>query len=71
MRLIYSNGFSEDERHQARAVIYLEIFWGLKAVLEIMNAERIDFETQSHKVAAPGWTYFLSFHVPNLLLPHI
>jgi guanine nucleotide-binding protein subunit alpha len=50
MRIIYSGGFSEDERLQTRAVIYDNIIGAFKALLEIMSAENTGFGTSSAKV---------------------
>ncbi|OQE19899.1 hypothetical protein PENSTE_c014G06397 [Penicillium steckii] len=44
MRIIHSRGFPEEERHQTRAVIYSNIVVAFKVLLDIMNAENIDFE---------------------------
>ncbi|KAJ5103364.1 hypothetical protein N7532_003893 [Penicillium argentinense] len=46
MRIIHSRGFPEEERHQTRAVIYSNIVIAFKVLLEIMNAENIDFESE-------------------------
>ncbi|KAJ9481937.1 hypothetical protein VN97_g11518 [Penicillium thymicola] len=49
MRIIYSNGFSEDERRQIRAVIYAIVIVAFKVLLDIMRAKNIDFETNRAK----------------------
>ncbi|CDM33852.1 hypothetical protein DTO013E5_1596 [Penicillium roqueforti] len=46
MRIIHSRGFPEEERHQTRAVIYSNIVIAFKVLLDIMNAEDIDFENE-------------------------
>jgi guanine nucleotide-binding protein subunit alpha len=43
MRIIHSRGFPEEERHQTRAIIYSNIVIAFKVLLDIMNAEGIDF----------------------------
>ncbi|KAJ5267727.1 guanine nucleotide-binding protein subunit alpha [Penicillium angulare] len=45
MRIIYSEGFSEDERRQTRAVVYSSIIVAFKVLLDIMSVKNIDFET--------------------------
>ncbi|KAJ5736185.1 uncharacterized protein N7483_001310 [Penicillium malachiteum] len=52
MRIIHSRGFPEEERHQTRAVIYSNIVIAFKVLLDIMNAENIDF--QNEKTRAMG-----------------
>ncbi|KAJ5093428.1 Fungal G-protein alpha subunit [Penicillium angulare] len=47
MRIIHSRGFPEEERHQTRAVIYSNIVVAFKVLLDIMNAENIEFEHDS------------------------
>lgn len=44
MRIIHSRGFPEEERHQTRAIIYSNLVIAFKVLLDIMNAEDIDFE---------------------------
>lgn len=46
MRIIHSRGFPEEERHQTRAIIYSNIVIAFKVLLDIMNAEDIDFENE-------------------------
>jgi hypothetical protein len=46
MRIIHSRGFPEEERHTTRAVIYSNIVIAFKVLLDIMNAEGIDFEDE-------------------------
>lgn len=50
MRIIYSDGFSEDERRQTRAVVYSSIIVAFKVLLDIMSAKNIDFETTRARV---------------------
>ncbi|KAJ5155744.1 hypothetical protein N7492_008547 [Penicillium capsulatum] len=50
MRIIHSRGFPDEERHQTRAVIYSNIVVAFKVLLDIMNAENIDFEEEKTKV---------------------
>ncbi|KAJ9481049.1 hypothetical protein VN97_g12457 [Penicillium thymicola] len=45
MRIIYSDGFSEDERRQIRAVIHSSVIVAFKVLLDTMSAKSIDFET--------------------------
>ncbi|KAJ5267334.1 guanine nucleotide binding protein alpha subunit [Penicillium angulare] len=52
MRILYSGGFSEDERCQTRVVIYSSIVIAFKIVLGIMSAENIDFEIERAKSSA-------------------
>lgn len=52
MRIIHSRGFPEEERHQTRAVIYSNIVIAFKVLLDIMNAEDIDFEFEKTKVSS-------------------
>lgn len=51
MRIIHSGGFPEDERSQTRAVIYSNLLIAFKVLLDIMNAEDIDFERESTQVS--------------------
>lgn len=48
MRIIHSRGFPEEERHQTRAIIYSNIVIAFKVLLDIMNAEDIDFEDETN-----------------------
>ncbi|CAG7994005.1 unnamed protein product [Penicillium salamii] len=48
MRIIHSRGFPEEERHQTRAIIYSNIVIAFKVLLDIMNAEDIDFEDEAN-----------------------
>lgn len=50
MRIIHSRGFPEEERHQTRAVIYSNIVIAFKVLLDIMNAENIEFEDENTQV---------------------
>lgn len=50
MRIIHSRGFPEEERHTTRAVIYSNIVIAFKVLLDIMNAESIEFEHEETKV---------------------
>ncbi|ODM22076.1 Guanine nucleotide-binding protein alpha-2 subunit [Aspergillus cristatus] len=52
MRIIHSGGFPDDERHQTRAVIYANLIIAFKVLLDIMNAEHINFEHDSTKPLA-------------------
>ena len=51
MRIIHSGGFPDDERHQTRAVIYANLIIAFKVLLDIMNAEHINFEHDSTRVS--------------------
>ena len=50
MRIIHSQGFPEDERHQTRAVIYSNIVVAFKVLLDIMKAEGISYEHDRTRV---------------------
>lgn len=50
MRIIHSGGFPVDERRQNRAVIYSNLIVAFKVLLEIMQAEGIQFTTDTAKV---------------------
>ncbi|KAJ5212067.1 uncharacterized protein N7498_003713 [Penicillium cinerascens] len=52
MRIIHSRGFPEEERHTTRAVIYSNIVIAFKVLLDIMNAENIEFEQEKTKLLA-------------------
>lgn len=52
MRIIHTRGFQSEERHQTRAVIYSNIVIAFKVLLDIMNAENIEFEHDKTKVSA-------------------
>lgn len=51
MRIIHSRGFPDDERSQTRAVIYSNLVIAFKVLLDIMNAENINFEHESTQVS--------------------
>ncbi|KAJ5601689.1 hypothetical protein N7510_011223 [Penicillium lagena] len=46
MRIIHDRGFPEEERRQTRAVIYSNLVIAFKVLLDIMNAENIEFENE-------------------------
>jgi hypothetical protein len=48
MRIIHSRGFPEEERHQTRAIIYSNIVIAFKVLLDIMNAEGIQFDDEAN-----------------------
>ena len=52
MRIINSNGFQEDERHQIRAVIYSNLIIAFRVLLEIMYDEKIEFTSEQARSAA-------------------
>lgn len=52
MRIIHSGGFPNDERCQTRAVIYSNLIIAFKVLLDIMNAEHIEFEHDTTKVSS-------------------
>lgn len=60
MRIIHSRGFPEEERHQTRAVIYSNIVVAFKVLLDIMNAENIDFEDANTQVKTTFSLPFIS-----------
>ncbi|KAL1960451.1 hypothetical protein VTO42DRAFT_7750 [Malbranchea cinnamomea] len=49
MRIIHSGGFPLDERRQNRAVIYSNMVVAFKILLEIMRAEKIEYEHEETK----------------------
>ena len=61
MRIIHSRGFPEEERHQTRAVIYSNIVVAFKVLLDLMNAENIDFEDANTQVKTTCSLPFLSY----------
>jgi hypothetical protein len=58
MRIIHSRGFPEEERHQTRAIIYSNLVIAFKVLLDIMNAEEIDFENEekSRVISHISWS---------------
>jgi hypothetical protein len=50
MRIIHSGGFPEEERRQNRAVIYSNLVVAFKILLDIMEAENIEYEDEKTKV---------------------
>lgn len=48
MRIIHSRGFPEEERDQTRAIIYSNIVIAFKVLLDIMNAEDIEFDDEAN-----------------------
>lgn len=50
MRIIHAGGFPADERRQNRAVIYSNMIVAFKILLDIMKAEKIDYELEETKV---------------------
>lgn len=65
MRIIHSRGFPEEERHQTRAVIYSNIVIAFKVLLDIMNAENIEFEDENTQVYSIQCSYLL--HAVHLI----
>lgn len=53
MRIIYSDGISEDERRQMRTVIFANLITAFKDLLNAMATENIAFDTESAKVVSP------------------
>ena len=53
MRIIHKSGFPDDERYQTRAVIYSNLVVAFKVLLDIMNAEHIDYEHENTRVMMP------------------
>lgn len=53
MRLIYCNGFSEDERRETRSIIFRDLLNVFKTVLEVMEDKNVAFKTEVAKVARP------------------
>ncbi|KMU77198.1 guanine nucleotide-binding protein alpha-1 subunit [Coccidioides immitis RMSCC 3703] len=49
MRIIHAGGFPEDERRQTRAIIYSNMIVAFKILLDIMEAEGIEFEAADTK----------------------
>lgn len=60
MRIIHSHGFPEDERRQARAVIYSNIVIAFKVLLDIMKAEKIDYENDKTRVGGSSAAIYCS-----------
>ena len=56
MRIIHSQGFPEDERHQTRAVIYSNIVIAFKVLLDIMKSEGINYEHEKTRVSRTALT---------------
>ncbi|KAI1929830.1 hypothetical protein LOZ58_000648 [Ophidiomyces ophidiicola] len=52
MRIIHAGGFPEDERRQTRAVIYANMIVAFKILLDIMEAERISFDSKETEALA-------------------
>lgn len=60
MRIIYSTGFSEEERRQARPVIFADFLNDFKDLLDFIDSEGIVFGTESVKVVAQYQSWFSS-----------
>ena len=70
MRIIYSGGFSEDERLQTKAVIYSNIITAFKTLLGIMDAENIgpgseSFQVNPAVVTGSRLTHLISYVFPS------
>ncbi|KAI5307620.1 hypothetical protein KEM55_007825 [Ascosphaera atra] len=52
MRIIHAGGFPQDERRQARAVIYSNLVVAFKVLLDIIRTEEIEFEHSQTEVLA-------------------
>lgn len=52
MRIIYMNGFSDDERRQTRMTILANLLDAFKILLDIMGIERLHFGSERVKVAS-------------------
>ncbi|KAJ5982243.1 hypothetical protein N7451_012343 [Penicillium sp. IBT 35674x] len=52
MRIIYSGGFSDDERLHAREVIFANLTASFKILLHIMGAENLEFSTECDEVTS-------------------
>ncbi|KAN0083080.1 Guanine nucleotide binding protein (G-protein), alpha subunit [Elaphomyces granulatus] len=52
MRIIHSGGFPVDERRQTRGVIYSNIIVAFKVLVDIMEAQHIEFASSSSKPLA-------------------
>ncbi|KAJ5568988.1 hypothetical protein N7450_011474 [Penicillium hetheringtonii] len=67
MRIIYVNGFSDDERRQTRATILANLLDAFKILLDIMATERLDFGCERAKQSAA----LLAIMEPEILLIRI
>lgn len=54
MRIIYSDGFSENERLRVRPLIISNLLTDLKILLDIIKTEGIVFGTENTKVNIPN-----------------
>ncbi|KAJ6104862.1 G protein complex alpha subunit GanA [Penicillium sp. IBT 16267x] len=52
MRIIYSGGFSENERLQARAIIFINLITAFTTLLRIMEEENLNFSTECVETSA-------------------
>ncbi|OQE23808.1 hypothetical protein PENSTE_c008G03995 [Penicillium steckii] len=52
MRIIYMNGFSDDERRQSRTTILANLLDAFKILLDIMAIEQLDFGSERVKKSA-------------------
>jgi guanine nucleotide-binding protein subunit alpha len=50
MRIIHSGGFAVDERRHTRAIIYSNLIIAFKVLVDIMQAQNIEFENATSKV---------------------
>ena len=50
MRIIHKGGFPTEERRQNRAVIYSNMIVAFKVLLDIMSAEKMEYEREGTKV---------------------
>lgn len=60
MRIIHSGGFPVDERRQTRGVIYSNIIVAFKVLVDIIEAQHIEFASSSSKV------WMVTFKMPSL-----
>lgn len=63
MRIIYSGGFSKDERLQTKAIMYSNIITAFKTLLGMMDAENIGPGSGSIEVNPAVVTRISSTHL--------
>lgn len=64
MRIIHKGGFPTDERYQTRAVIYSNLVVAFKVLLDIMNADEIEYAHENTRVLNLSTPILLHYFLP-------
>lgn len=62
MRIIHKGGFPTEERRQSRAVIFSNMIVAFKVLLDIMTAEKMEYEREETEVGLLEITFYFGTH---------